>query len=85
MGGGQIYNAALRSPAAKRVLLTSIQREYECDVFFGLDLGTGKGSADGWTRRSDAELEAWTGEKVEEGGQEEAGTRYDFQMWEKGS
>lgn len=81
MGGAQIYDVALRNPSATRVLLTSIDREFECDTFFPLDL-TG-GGAPGWARKSNGELEAWTGEEVSEGGQEEAGTRYEFQMWEK--
>ncbi|CAH0049145.1 unnamed protein product [Clonostachys solani] len=81
MGGAQIYEAALRRPGARRVLLTCIDREYGCDTFFPLDL---TGNTDvGWTRRQREELEGWTGEQVEEGWHEEAGTRYQFQMWEK--
>lgn len=82
MGGGQIYGAALQHPAAKRVLLTNIMRDFECDVFFPLDLTGGK--AEGWTKRSTEELRTWTGEGPEvEGIQEEAGTQYEWQMWEK--
>lgn len=81
MGGAQIYEAALRCAQAQRVLLTSIDRDFECDTFFPLDLTGGK--PDGWERRPREELEAWTGEEVAEGGQEEAGTKYEFQMWEK--
>lgn len=81
MGGAQIYDAALKMPQAKRVLLTSIEREFECDTFFPVEL-KGERSA-GWVRREKGELERWTGEEVIEGGQEEAGTKYEFQMWEK--
>lgn len=81
MGGAQIYEAALRHPAAKRVLLTSIDAEFECDTFFPLNL-TGE-EVDGWKKRSRGELQEWTGEEVEEGGQEEAGIKYEFQMWER--
>ena len=81
MGGAQIYEAALHLPEARRVLLTSIERDFECDTFFPLDLTGGK--ADGWVRRPREELEAWTGEEIAEGGQEEAGTKYEFQLWEK--
>ncbi|KAL6870008.1 hypothetical protein ACO1O0_001343 [Amphichorda felina] len=81
MGGAQIYEAALRLPEARRVLLTSIERNFECDTFFPLDLTGGK--ADGWARKPRVELEAWTGEEIAEGGQEEAGTKYEFQLWEK--
>ncbi|KEY70248.1 hypothetical protein S7711_04357 [Stachybotrys chartarum IBT 7711] len=82
MGGAQIYDAALALPAARRVLLTSIERHFDCDTFFPLRLG-GRDGAQAWVRRSRAELQDWTGEEVVEGGQEEAGTRYEFQMWEK--
>lgn len=81
MGGAQIYEAALKHPSAKRVLLTSINAEFECDTVFPLDLTGDK--AEGWERRSREELQAWTGEEIEEGGQEEAGIKYEFQMWEK--
>lgn len=81
MGGAQIYEAALKHPSAKRVLLTSINAEFECDTVFPLDLTCDK--AEGWERRSREELQAWTGEEIEEGGQEEAGIKYEFQMWEK--
>ncbi|KAM5351343.1 hypothetical protein ACJ41O_004066 [Fusarium nematophilum] len=81
MGGAQIYDAALKLPEARRVLLTSIERDFDCDTFFPLEL---KGEdAGNWVRRPRGELEGWTGEEVVEGGQEEAGTKYEFQMWEK--
>lgn len=87
MGGAQIYGAALQLPEAKRVLLTSLNAEYDCDVFFPLDLttaGGGKAAAEGWKRRSTSQLREWTGqEDVAEGGQEEAGVTYEFQMWER--
>ncbi|KAH6963761.1 dihydrofolate reductase-like domain-containing protein [Fusarium avenaceum] len=78
IGGAQIYDAALKLPEARRILLTSIERDFDCDTFFPVDL---KGGV--WRRRSREELQQWTGEEVEEGGQEEAGTKYEFQMWEK--
>ncbi|KPM37287.1 hypothetical protein AK830_g9253, partial [Neonectria ditissima] len=81
MGGAQIYDAALRVPEARRVLLTSIARDFDCDVFFPLRLGDD--GLTNWVRRPREELERWTGQDVVEGGQEEAGTRYEFQMWEK--
>ncbi|UNI14121.1 Dihydrofolate reductase [Purpureocillium takamizusanense] len=86
MGGAQIYDAALRLPAARRVLLTAIERDFDCDTFFPLRLVDGEGDADdgGWAKRSRADLRAWTGEEaLPDGPQEEAGTRYEFQMWEK--
>ncbi|KAL7627027.1 hypothetical protein AAE478_003803 [Parahypoxylon ruwenzoriense] len=88
IGGAQIYDAALRLREARRVLLTQIlSPDFECDTFFplALDEGTSLSSptGGGWVRRSKEELDAWTGETVPEGVQEENGTRYEFQMWEK--
>ncbi|PHH64654.1 hypothetical protein CDD81_4095 [Ophiocordyceps australis] len=85
IGGAQIYAAALAhaSPAPSRILLTSIQRDFDCDVFFPLALGTAEADAMGWRRASPEALEEWTGETVAEGGQHEAGIDYEFQMWER--
>lgn len=81
MGGAQIYAAALQLSEARRVLLTSIEQDFECDTFFPLGL-TGKGS-DGWSKTSRERLQDWTGEDIAERGEEEAGTKYEFQMWER--
>lgn len=83
MGGGQIYAAALKLPEARRVLLTSIDADYDCDTFFPIKLGTADGTEPGWARKSDEEWKAWTGEDVQDGHREEAGVKYEFQMWEK--
>ncbi|TDZ36388.1 Dihydrofolate reductase [Colletotrichum spinosum] len=81
IGGAQIYAAALELAEAKRVLLTRVLGDFECDAFFPLKLGDGEGGR--WTRGSKEELDAWVGEEVEGGEIEENGTRYEFQMWEK--
>lgn len=82
IGGAQIYQAAFELPEAKRVLLTRVIRDFDCDTFFPLELD--ESSAEGkWTRRSKEELDRWTGETVPEGIQEENQTQYEFQMWEK--
>lgn len=78
MGGAQIYDVFMALPAAKRVLLTSIERDFECDTFFPVDLQ----KAEGWVKRSWEEARAWTGEDGD-AAREEAGTKYEFQMWEK--
>ena len=36
-----------------------------------------------WLKRSKSELDTWVGEDVPEGEQEEDGTKYEFQMWER--
>lgn len=82
IGGGQIYAAALERPEARRVLLTSVISDFECDTHFSLNLGTA-GSPEGWAKKSKEELDAWAGETVPDGIQVENGTEYEFQMWEK--
>ncbi|CRK34154.1 Dihydrofolate reductase like protein [Verticillium longisporum] len=80
IGGAQIYGASLERREARRVLLTRVgEPEFECDAFFPLKLG----QAEGWVKRDKGELDAWVGEEVDGGEQEENGTRYEFQMWEK--
>lgn len=83
IGGGQIYAAALEMKEARRVLLTKVMSDFECDTFFSLKLGNeGEGSS-GWVKRSKEELDTWTGEVVPEGVQVENDTSYEFQMWER--
>lgn len=82
IGGGQIYASALSRPEARRVLLTSVMSDFECDTYFSLKLGPA-GSGEGWVKRSKEELDAWAGESVPEGIQVENGTDYEFEMWEK--
>ncbi|KAM0334184.1 hypothetical protein ACHAQA_001204 [Verticillium albo-atrum] len=80
IGGAQIYGASLERREARRVLLTRVgDPEFECDAFFPLKLG----EAEGWAKREKGELDAWVGEEVDGGEQEENGTKYEFQMWEK--
>ncbi|KAH7037850.1 dihydrofolate reductase-like domain-containing protein [Microdochium trichocladiopsis] len=78
IGGGEIYAAALRLKEARRVLLTSVQNDFECDTFFPQI-----SEETGWEKQSKEALDAWTGEDVPGGEQEENGTRYEFQMWER--
>lgn len=80
IGGAQIYAAALAHPAARRVLLTALDRDFECDTYFPLDLSSGSGD---WTHCSSDQLRQWTGETLESVRNEENGTPYEFQMWEK--
>ena len=79
IGGASVYEAALRLPQTKRILLTRIRRDYECDTWFPVDLdgdeegggGDGDGATvglqRGWRRRSLAELRRVVGEEVPEG------------------
>jgi len=78
IGGAEIYKAALEMNEAKRILLTRVQSEFECDTFFPVDLSEGE-----WVKRSKEELDAWTGETVPDGVQLENGVSYVFEMYER--
>ncbi len=85
IGGAQIYSAALELKQTKRVLLTKVLSDFECDTHFSLALGSesaGDGAI-GWRRCTKTEHDEWVGETVPEGLQDEAGTSYEFQMWER--
>ena len=82
IGGAEIYKAALERKAAKRILLTRVLSDFDCDTFFPLHLDE-SGKIEGWERKSKEEHDSWVGEHVPEGVQEENGTRYVFEMWEK--
>jgi dihydrofolate reductase len=82
IGGAQIYKAALQLKEAKRILLTRVLSEFDCDTFFPLKLQE-NGDSEDWVRKSKEELDVWTGESVPDGVQEENGTRYVFEMWER--
>ncbi|SPQ22325.1 c2959717-f7cf-4ae9-a11e-8acc420ed87e [Thermothielavioides terrestris] len=83
IGGAQIYAAALGRREARRVLLTRVRSEFECDTFFPVRLGEGGNGEPGWRRSGQAEMDAWVGEEVPRGVQSEAGTEYEFEMWER--
>ncbi|KAJ4292309.1 hypothetical protein N0V88_005941 [Collariella sp. IMI 366227] len=66
IGGGQIYAAALRLKEARRVLLTRVRSEFECDTFFPLRLEEGK-EGTRWRRAGQEEMDKWVGEEVPRG------------------
>ncbi|RDL38179.1 uncharacterized protein BP5553_05612 [Venustampulla echinocandica] len=82
IGGAQIYAAALQRPETKRILLTRILSDFECDAFFPVILGE-NGKAEGWRKSGSEEFDKWTGEALSGKVQEEAGTKYVFEMWER--
>ncbi|KAJ8068223.1 hypothetical protein OCU04_003791 [Sclerotinia nivalis] len=83
IGGGQIYKASLELKEAKRILLTRILEDFECDTYFPVELKE-DGTGQGWRRTDTQTLREWTGEGEEvEGIKEEAGVKYIFEMWER--
>lgn len=85
IGGGQIYASALELKEARRVLLTKVMSDFECDTHFSLKLSdeAERDSDAAWVKKSKEELDAWAGETVPEGSQIENETKYEFQMWER--
>lgn len=83
IGGGQIYKASLELKEAKRILLTRIMDDFECDTNFPIQLNE-DGTGSGWRRTDTQALREWTGEgEAIEGVKEEGGVKYVFEMWEK--
>lgn len=82
IGGAQIYASALEMKEARRVLLTKVTSDFQCDTHFSLKLSDEE-SHPQWVKKSKAELDNWAGETVPEGAQVENDTSYEFQMWER--
>ncbi|KAF9691572.1 hypothetical protein EKO04_010509 [Ascochyta lentis] len=79
IGGASIYEQALKLKEAKHVLLTKIQKEYDCDTFFSEDL-EGKN----WRKASPEELKEFTGEDFENGIEvEEKDVRFEFCLYNR--
>lgn len=69
IGGQGIYEEALKLPQCKRIYLTKIDEDYECDVFFP---------------EIDEEVyKSTTDPRVPEEEQEEDGVKYRFTVWER--
>lgn len=83
IGGAQIYAAALQLVEARRVLLTRVRTDFECDTYFPLQLSETAEGDKQWVRKSQDELDQWTGEPVPDGIQEENEIQYEFEMWER--
>lgn len=87
IGGAEVYKRALEMNEARRVLLTRVKTEFECDTFFPVDLREGEeqtgGQRSGWRKCSKAELDDFTGEQVPAGLQRDEGVEWEFEMWER--
>lgn len=79
IGGSDVYRTFLGNTNTKRILLTRVLSDFDCDTYFPVVLG----DVGEWRRRSKEELDAWVGESVPEGEQEENGVRYIFEMYER--
>ena len=79
IGGASVYATALELPQTKRVLLTKIKEEFECDTFFPVNVE----EAMVWRKAGRKELERFTGEEMQEGGVEENGVGFEFCLYER--
>ncbi|KAF1847295.1 uncharacterized protein K460DRAFT_363389 [Cucurbitaria berberidis CBS 394.84] len=79
IGGASVYQSALELPQTKRVLLTRIQSEYECDTFFPVDVE----SSSVWRKVGRDGLKEFTGEDVQDEGVEEKGVKFEFCLYER--
>lgn len=79
IGGADIYRAALAEPLTKRILLTRVLTDFECDTYFPVVLG----DVGPWKKQERSQLEDWTGEDIGEGECEENGVKYNFEMYER--
>lgn len=81
IGGAEIYTAALEEDQTKRILLTRVLNNFDCDTVFPEALAEdGKGE---WKKKTKQELDQWVGEAVPDGVQDENGTKYIFEMYER--
>jgi dihydrofolate reductase len=79
IGGASIYKQSLELKEARHVLLTKIQREYECDTFFSEDL-----EGERWRKASVEELKEFTGEDFESGTEiEEKDVKFEFCLYNR--
>jgi dihydrofolate reductase len=78
IGGASIYQTALELPQTKRVLLTKIRKEFECDTYFPVDLE----ESSVWRRIGVEGAEEFTGEKVGEV-VEEQGAELENRLFER--
>lgn len=82
IGGAQIYAQALKLSSCKRVLLTRIKKEYECDTFLPeLEILGSEGS--GWILKGEHERDDWVGEELGKKGS--GGEEWEVEMWERNS
>ncbi|EON68310.1 dihydrofolate reductase [Coniosporium apollinis CBS 100218] len=84
IGGSSLYRAALDLPQAKRVLLTKIYKDYDCDTFFPLDLEGEEGKRRGWVRASKAKLQEFVGEEIQDTRMREGDVEFELCMFERG-
>jgi dihydrofolate reductase len=79
IGGHAVYKAALERPETKRILLTRIYGDWDCDVFFPMDIEHEKG----WERKELQDFRDWVGEEVPKGKVKDGDVEFEYCMFER--
>ena len=74
-----MYAQALQMEECTRVLRTRVAKEFECDVYFPVDLEVDER----WGRAGLEKLGEWVEEDVSQLQQEEGEITWEYQMWER--
>ncbi|KAF2766574.1 hypothetical protein EJ03DRAFT_277870 [Teratosphaeria nubilosa] len=84
IGGSSIYDAALKLPQTKSILLTRIKQDFDCDTVFPEDVGALSSS---WRQSSREDLERFVAEEVPSDGltegEGEQSTSYEFHLYQR--
>ena len=86
VGGADIYGATLKMQECRRILITNILTQFECDTFFPFEPNSQDGDKKGarkWVKRGKSVLDGWVREEVPSGVQSEKGVEYEFGLWER--
>nr|POF12809.1 dihydrofolate reductase [Quercus suber] len=81
IGGTSVYQAAMALDQTRSILLTRIQRDFECDTYFPVALDEADSR---WQRCNQKDLQDFVGEEVQEGevteGEGEDATSFEFRL-----
>ncbi|KAK3058849.1 hypothetical protein LTR09_000414 [Extremus antarcticus] len=87
IGGSSIYKSALDLPQTKHILLTRIQKDFDCDTFFPAEFSDATSTSNGWEQKSLADLGEFTGEEIPEGPvselKDDQEVQYEYQLYER--
>ncbi|ORY76586.1 serine hydrolase-domain-containing protein [Protomyces lactucae-debilis] len=77
IGGAQLYKAALAHPDTQRLLLTRIDRDYDCDTYFPDFSRTGE-----WQKQDLSALQSFAQIDVQ-ASDEEKDIKWSYEIWER--
>ena len=83
IGGAQMYEEAINSGHAERVLRTKVMKDYQCDVFFPSNAVFA--GDEPWTKQNDHDLDEWTGEEQIGAVKNQGDVEFQIEMWKRRS